>query len=267
MPEGPPPQQPAPPAGDSPEVIAPAPLPSNLIDDFETGPPPETEGWNAYWEEGSQTNLTCLPEGGMAKNGILALHINYSIQANSWGTCALFYTQTRDLRSASGLSMFVRATQAAQVFDVDVYEGNQDNRAGYIFSVETNQEMVDGWVYLEIPWELLRRAEWEADPGSPLVPDQVSGMAIGFNTFPDAPNIGELWVDDIILVGPEIQAIEPAQPTAEATSPSEPVEPEATLASEGEESEDGGGGICPLSPVMGLLAAGFVLLSHRRFRI
>ncbi len=263
-PQQPPEQQPTQPTGDLPVEIPPAPLQSSLVDDFEAGPPPESEGWTPYWEEGTQTALACAPEGGMVNNGSLALHINYAIQANSWGTCAMFYSQTRDWRSSGGLSMYVHAAQPAQVFDVNVYEGLSDNRAGYIFSVETTQQMVDGWVHLEFPWEMLRRAEWEADPGSPLVPDQVAGMAIGFNTFPDAPNNGELWVDDILLMGPAIQASVATQPVAEATSPGQP---EPTADSQEEEAEEGGGGICPLSPALGMLAGGAALLAHRRRRM
>ncbi len=129
-PQQPPEQQPTQPTGDLPVEIPPAPLQSSLVDDFEAGPPPESEGWTPYWEEGTQTALACAPEGGMVNNGNMALHINYAIQANSWGTCAMFYNQTRDWRSAGGLSMYVHAAQPAQVFDVNVYEGLQDNRAG-----------------------------------------------------------------------------------------------------------------------------------------
>jgi len=245
-------------------VVAPAPLPSNVVDNFEAGPLPESDGWTAYWEEGTQTVLACAPEGGMVNSGNMALHINHAIQANSWGTCAMFYNQMRDWRSAGGLSLYVHASQVAQVFDVNVYEGIPDNRASYIFSIETTQEMVDGWVHLEFPWDLLRRAEWEADPGTPLIPDQVAGMAIGFNTFPDASNNGELWVDDIMLMGPAIQAIEPTQPLAEATSPGQP---EPTASSQVEEAEEGGGGICSLSPALGMLVTGIALLAHRRRRM
>lgn len=267
-----PPVQPLPelptlPEGEAPVELPPAaPPPGNLVDNFESESPPGRDGWVGYWEDGTETALECQREGGTANSGDLALHISYKIQANSWGTCAMFYHQVQDWRAAGGLSLFVRASQSAQVFDINVYEGPQENRASYIFSVETIPAMLDGWVHLEVPWDLLRRAEWEAEPGTALVPDQVSGMAFGFNTFPDAPNIGEMWVDDIMLMGPAIQAGSSTQPVGEETAFPASEQPSPTSASEQAGEQDGGGGICPLSPAAGLLAGVLVLLAQRRRR-
>lgn len=262
-----PPAVPTLPEGETPVEIPPAAPPtSNLIEDFEAESLPDREGWVGYWEEGTQTTLKCQRESGMANSGNFGLHIDYAIQANSWGTCSMFYPQMQDWRSAGGLSLYVRAAQAAQVFDINVYKGDHDNRESYLFSVESTPEMVEGWVQLEIPWDLLRRANWEANPGTPLVPDQVAGLSIGFNTFLDTPNNGEMWVDDITLMGPVIQASAPTQPPAEATAPTAPEQLSPTAEEQAGGTEGRGRGFCPLSPAIGLLAAGLVLLGRWRHR-
>jgi hypothetical protein len=258
----------SPPQGETPVALLPAPT-TGLIDDFEAGVPSGSDGWNPYWDEATQTQIACAVEGGMAHGGSTALHPHFNVQADSWATCATFYEQPRDWRSAGGLSLYVHAVQPAQVFDVIVYTSPADNRATYQFSVETTQEMVDGWAHLELPWELLRRADWEADAGTPLVPGQVVGMAFGFDTFPATPNEGEIWVDDIELMGAVNLGVQPTeaqqQPAetqaavAEAPEQGEPTQPAPT-----EAGSQGGGGICPGSAGLALLAALGAVWAGRR---
>lgn len=244
---------------------------SSLIDDFESGIPTGSEGWMAYRDEATQSAISCSPEAGTAYAGNTALHIRFSIDANSWGTCALIYNETRSWESGQGLSLYVHANQPALVFSVDVYRGTVGNKETYLFSVETTQEMVNGWVKLELPWDMLLRADWEENPGTPYAPNQVVGMAFGFSTPPDAPNVGEIWVDDVSLMGsasPTMAAapthtnapVSPAEPTATSQTAVEP-----TAAPTEEPASDGGGGPCPGSMALGALAlAGGAWAGKRR---
>jgi hypothetical protein len=122
---------------------------------------------------------------------------------------------------------------------MDVYRNNPQGSETYLYTIEAPPESVDGWAQIEISWDRLLRASWEADSGTPLGdPLRVEGLAFGFNTFPDTPNQGNIWVDDLQLMdGTEPQHIEPTAPgpapteiaTAQAdatgadTAPAEPV--------------------------------------------
>ena len=254
--------------------IAPPLVSNDLIDDFESGTPPNSEGWIPYWDEATQTQISCGAEGGNVHGGAMALHINYSVQANSWATCALEYEPMPDWRTAQGISFYVHASQPATVFDVNAYYGTPDDKETYLFGVETTQEMVDGWVYLEFPWNMLLRADWEAETGAPFNPAVVRGLAFGFNTPPDAPNTGEIWFDDIHLIGlqaPSPEAtIQPQEPAATAVSENqEPVSTEVTAPTETPEPEESGGlrQLCSGSFILGTLALVGVVQARKRNRV
>jgi hypothetical protein len=52
---------------------------------------------------------------------------------------------------------------------------------------------------------------WEEDAGTVFeLPEQISGLAFGLNTFPDTPNEGMIRVDDLGLIE--------AQPESPVTS-------------------------------------------------
>ncbi len=273
---------PLPPPGETPQPTvavaatqapgASIPTGSDLIDDFDSGIPLGSEGWVAYWDEATPTTISCTPEGGIVHGGNNALHIRFSIDANSWGTCALLYDDTeRNWESAQGISLYLHASQPAMIFDVDLYRGPRDSKETYLFTVETTQEMVDGWVHLELSWDMILRADWEANAGTPFAPNRVVGMAIGFPTFPDAPNTGEIWVDDIRLMGlaaptaaiPPTEALPPPPTEPTATSPAA-VQP--TAAPTDAPVSSGGRRLCPGSMAVGMLAIAGALWAERRSR-
>lgn len=203
------PAQPADPAG------------SALIDNFEGAGMGDSPPWQAFWDESTQTSLTCTPAAADGRGG-QALQIDFNIQPNTWGTCARFFDQPRDWRSASGLRFAVHAAAPALVFDVNIYSGPSEDRATYLFSIETTPEMASGWIWFEVPWELLTRVAWEADAGTPLSPTQVSGLAFGLNTYPDTPNTGQIWIDDLQLLGLPVSE---AAPLATTSTPAEESHP------------------------------------------
>lgn len=267
----PPVQQPSIPVGEPPPISPPV-GGNPLIDDFEAATPPDSEGWIPNWDEATRTQITCAAEGGVVHGGNAALHINFSVDANSWATCVLMYDPAPDWSYAQGLSFYVHASQPAMVFDIDAYYGPAEAKETYLYSVETTQAMVDGWVYLEVPWETLLRADWEANAGAPFNPAIVRGIAFGFSTPPDAPNTGEIWVDDIYLMGAPVPEVAPTSPAVEALPTPGPaaIEPSPTQEPGLTKEPEGGGGVrrlCPGSSTIGMLAFVGVVWAKRRRRI
>lgn len=252
-------------------IVAPPPFTAvELIDDFESGAPPDTDGWHAWWDEATQSTGTCGPEGGEPYSGSQALHITYSVVPESWLTCALLYNSVHNWASSTGISFYVRALQTGLWFDVLVYSGTPANLAGYERTgIETTQEMVDGWGYLEIPWSEILGVEWEQNAGVPINPTVVTGIAFGFGD--DFPINGEIWVDDIHLMGgaqPELIVPPPSasQATEESAEPEEQ-QPEVEEVEEEEEEEEESGGSrlpCPSPMVMGMLLVAVLLWARHR---
>jgi hypothetical protein len=253
--------------GGAPPGGAPAPQ-GDLIDDFESGPPAGSEGWIPYWDEATPSVVTCAAEGGVAHSGNQALHLNYNVAPSSWATCALMYGEQRNWQAAQGLSFYLHASQPGLAFNLDAYGGTADNRESYLTSLETTQEMVDGWAYIEIPWSQLLRASWEENPGTPFNPSRAAGIALGFDTAEGGVN-GELWIDDMHLLMAEAAPPAPTEaPAAAVAATAAPgLEPTAlpsgpTEAASAEEPEKGGGLPCPGALVVGLLVV-FVFARRR----
>jgi hypothetical protein len=95
----------------------------------------------------------------------------------------------------------VRAAQAGQAFDVDLYSGPDEARETYVYSLAASAESLNDWVPVQVRWEDFRRAGWEENAGAAFAkPGEVAGLAFGLNSQ-EAPNVGELWVDDLQLSG------------------------------------------------------------------
>ena len=260
-----------------PESAAPPALPAGVIDDFEGGAPAGTEGWQAYWDEATSTAIQCGPDASGAHGGRQSLLVNFNVAPNSWATCALMYQQLQDWRSLTGLSFFVHAPRPGLVFDINVYRGASEDRQTYLFTLETVQADVDGWRQVSLTWDQFLRADWEADPGTPLDAVQVQGLSVGFNTFPDTPNTGAVWVDDLQFTG--AQAAQPAAPTPALAAPTEPASPpeavepatEAPAPAETEPASEPGSQprtrrLCPGSMAAAAVALAAVVWATRRRR-
>lgn len=228
---------------------------AGLVDDFESGAPSGSPGWQGFSEDGSQTSITCSPESGAAHGGNAAMHITFSVAANSWGMCSLLYDGARDWRSAAGLSFAIHASQPNLPVDIVTYGGAPGALEQYESTIETTQAMVDGWVVMDLPWDMLKRVAWEENAGSPFDPARVAGVALGMGAFPERTSQGEIWIDDVRLAGGAAP-----QPAA-ATKVPEPVTAVTVMAPapadtpEGEKG--GGGGFCPLSTAMVVMVGAF----------
>jgi hypothetical protein len=254
------------PAGEVPPMI-----PNDLVDNFESGPPVGSQGWQAFWDEGTQTSITCAPDTGTVHSGTAALAINFTVVPGSWATCSLLYDQNQDWRSATGLSFYVHASLPGSPFDVITYGGAPSALEGYSHSLETTQEMVDGWVKLEFSWDSIRRVEWEENAGTPFDPGLATGMAFGIGSLPEANNEGKIWIDEVRLIA--ATAHEPA--AVEQPSQSKQVEPELQESAEplpeptnisepSEQDEVEGGRILPCSSALAIAIGVFGIWASRQ---
>ena len=65
--------------------------------------------------------------------------------------------------------------------------------------------------------------------GEPFTkPDRIIGFAFGMSTYPDAPNTGMLWVDDLALLGQETAPAAPPPVEDQVGAPEQDEEPETS---------------------------------------
>ena len=226
------PLQPAPepaiPSEESPQhEINPAPLQTaSLIDNFEAGNPPGTNGWESFWDEGTPTSMHCAAETGSVNNGGFALYLDFNVAPEAWATCAIFYDSAQNWSSGEGISFYLHAAQIGLVFNVDLYAGNDNEEETYLYTIEAPPESANGWILISLRWEDFHRADWEAGAGTPFAkPDQIMGMAFGFDTYEGTSNTGKLWVDDLSLLSGDAPIEAPPPATQPSDAVSEPALP------------------------------------------
>lgn len=236
-------------------IEAPSLISNGLIDDFETvvvgG-----EGWQFYFDSATDSIMRCAVNNSLVYQGSASLKIEFDIAPASWGTCTLPYGTIQDWRSGSGIGFYLHSDQAGLTFNLLTQGGTPDNRTSFTYAISTPQESVSGWVYIQAPWDQLQRVAWEDNAGAPFDPAQATGIAFGFDGFPEARTTGVIWVDDIHMLGLSESApadiTEPVEPATDLSQPT--AQPEAV---ENEQSQGSGGfcrgiGFIPL-PVMGLI--------------
>lgn len=181
---------------ESPPTPATAPSSSILIDDFEGGDPANSYGWEAYKDDASNSQISCVSSSEIVQSGQYAMKIDYEIELYSWATCDLTYENPQNWSDTEGLSFYVYAVQDNTVFNVDLFLENED----YVYVVSS--DATEEWIPIYIPWSNFKRVEWEENAGSPFTkPEQINGIAFGFNT-PDNTEIapsGTIYVDNLAL--------------------------------------------------------------------
>jgi hypothetical protein len=203
------------PQADQPTDSAPPSATSSLVAAFESGEP----AWEAYHDEATTSIMTCQPESDTGRSGN-SLRLDFNIAANSWGTCARMYESPQNWSDGDGLSFYFSAEEAGTLFDIDLYAGPAENRETYLYTIEASPESAAGWVQMELRWSDFHRADWEESAGAPFAkPNEVTGIAFGMNTLPDATNAGTLRVDDMTLFNADST---PVNPPSEAEPPEEP---------------------------------------------
>lgn len=188
-----------------------------LIDDFEGGGPEGSWGWESFWDESTPTSIDCLPSEAESYRGSRSLQIAYRIAAGAWAVCMANFEADQNWSAQSGIRLALRAEQAGQLFNIDLYTGREDARATWLYTVETPPESAGAWIILELAWQDFHRADWEENGGQPFTqPGEISGIGFGFPTYTGADNAGTIWVDDLqaFSAGAPLIAPPPAQETA-----------------------------------------------------
>jgi hypothetical protein len=198
---------------------------SGLLDNFEAGPPAGTAGWEGYFQDNTDTRLTCAPASGNAYGGASSLKFEFDVTANSWATCGFYFDSNQNWTQGQGISFYLRADQAGLPFTVDLYGGSPGGRTTYHYQTQTPPESVDNWVLVQVRWEQILRVDWEENAGAPFNPAEVSGFSFGLAAPENSRLKGTLWVDDLSLLGAPQPA--PATASAPASAPTEvPATPE-----------------------------------------
>lgn len=237
-------------AGSQPEQpIAPFAV-TGIIDSFDAGIIPGASGWQAFRDEATSTSMACATKSGTGRSGN-SLQLDFNIAANSWGTCALMYETPQDWSAGKGLVFYFRAAQAGTLFDVDLYAGSPENRETYLYTIEAPAESINNWIPMELRWEDFHRASWEENADTPFAKaNQVTGMAFGLGTLPDAPNTSSIWVDDLALLG--TVAVDAPPESGQSSAPELPAQPEQPQSTRKPFLPCAGALVLPLSLVMGL---------------
>ena len=209
------------------EYIPPAASPelSGLIDSFDGESPVGTNGWEAYWDEGTPSSLNCSidPEEGSSGR---SLRFDYHIAPYSWGTCGLYYDQPQDWSDSMGLAFMVHTGQSGGTLHVDLFVEGSESSESYLYELRSEPRMEEEWVQVGIVWDYFQRVDWEENAGTPFTKaDQVSGIAFGFGTE-EAEYEGVLWLDDLGWMipqeDPSVEIPIPAEPESEPDSQEEP---------------------------------------------
>ncbi len=243
---------------------------AGLIDDFESGPPAGTYGWESFWDDANPaTTLSCGVDSSVAQVGSSSLRIDFHIEPDCWATCSLMYDGDPGFGGTRGLAFDYLAGAAVLLFNVDAYGGSPDARSTYHYTIETVPESVEGWVHMEITWDQILRVDWEEHPGTPINPVEINGFAFGFDTYPDTPNSGTIWIDNFTLLGGEEVEAQPQSVEAEEETQADPEEveeaPSAAELEEPPEAEGGGGrSLCPGSMALSVLMVAGVGISFMR---
>lgn len=111
------------------------------------------------------------------------------------------------------MTFYLHAGQTGLVFNVDIYSGSPESQETYLYTIEAPSDSAEGWIPIELRWLDFHRADWEENAGAPFAsPDRVLGLAFGFSTYPDTPNTGTIWVDDVQVIGGQPPTSEPSAP-------------------------------------------------------
>jgi hypothetical protein len=234
------------PAGAEPtEPAAPPAVPAaGPVDDFESS----IDHWHADRDDMGST-VVCDLDGGVAHGGAASLQMTYRIASGGWGGCVRGFETPRNLGGA-GFSIWIRADAAGQPVALMVFAGDPDAPSPFQAVFETPETSVEGWAQVDVPWSAFEQADWAAaDDLTAVDPTRVTGYSFGLG-IDEAHREGTLWVDDVAVMGGEME------PPADASTP------EAEAPPAGEESP--GGGPCPVAFALPLGALVLALGRKRR---
>jgi len=239
--------------------VMPPTMSSEFIENFENG----ATGWEAFFDEGGTTHLTCTAVGERAYEGKQSMQLEFNVAKDGWATCARFFDNPQNWSASSGLSFAVQSAVPGMVIHADIYAGQSEERETYYYALETPDKS-NNWTLITIPWENFHRAEWEESAGDTFAKsDQVAGIAFGFPTDGSHSSSGTLWVDDMRL----LKSLPASQPGIEPTTDQqvEPSESQQEVQSEEESpsAKKSGNPLCGGAFALPLMLVGWGLWLKR----
>jgi len=205
-----------------PETSPVQPTTSGLIDDFEGEAPIGSYGWETYWDEGTNTEISCASTDETVYSGQRSMKIAYNVDLYSWATCDLTYENAQNWRSSEGISFYVQAEQEGAFFNVDLMVENDQGIESYVHQVRLGSDSVSGWQQIFLSWDQFERVEWEANAGATFTnPDQIKTFAIGFHTPDDEAPVGVIYIDALSLGQTASESEQPASVPVTASEPEE----------------------------------------------
>jgi hypothetical protein len=233
---------------------------SSWVDDFDANRLSKESDWEPFSDEFTTTSMSCELEAGSGRVGN-ALHLDFDIVANSWGTCAAFFEGPQNWSTSDGLTFMFKAVRAGMFLDVDLYTGPGENRATYVATIEAPAESVSGWVPIQLRWADFQRASWEENGGALFTDaEQIAGIAFGLAASQDASYAGEMWIDDLQLSG-DASAESGEQTEVVPTAASEDAQTES---SDKDDAKDGPSLPCTGGFVLPLLFLGLIRFNARK---
>ncbi len=248
----PPEQPPAPQSGAQPAAGM-----TNALDDFEGAAPPQTDGWVVYSDETPDTKITCAPQSQTANNGKSALQIDFKVgKSDGWASCSLAFWEAQNWSTSQGLDFWMHSSQAGLPFGVMAHAGTPEQSGSYEQRITSDEKSTQGWTHVFIPWQDIRRVEWEENPGTPVSPEHILSVAFAFNGLENGPNQGTLYIDDLRLGSGGESAEPPAAasqaPGATMTAPAAgaPAAPQAEPTAAPPAKKPSLRGLCPLNTAL-----------------
>lgn len=254
-------QQPAPQ-----EVSQPPAAGTNALDDFEGASPANTDGWVVYFDESPETTIACGPQTKDARNSKSSLQIDFKVgNINGWATCSLEFREAQNWSAFNGLEFWMQSSEPGLPYGVSAQSGTRENRETYALHTSTDEQSAKGWTYYFVPWQDIRRVDWEDNPGTPLNPSNILGIAFTFAGVEGGVNTGTLYIDDLKLSGGAAQpeAVQPEAQVPEAGVPAAVPPPASTEAPQKKPSLRN---LCPLNAALpvGLVLAALWGASRRK---
>jgi len=170
-----------------------------IIDNFENEIPAGTNGWEAYFDEATNSSLTCSKDDSQSQTGEFSMRIDFKVEPDGWATCPLFFTSPPAFEIFDGISFDYHASEPGLVFNFDALTGQPGASSSYYYGIETVPESFDGWVHLDLYWDQIVGVDWEENPGIAVDPTEIMGLSFGFSTYEGTPNIGTIWIDNLSL--------------------------------------------------------------------
>lgn len=200
---------------------------SAMIDNFEGDPPTGTNGWEAWFDEATNSTSSNTADNSVKYQGNGAMRMDYNVASEGWADVSLLYDTPQNWQAAQGLSFAYHASKAGLGFDIVAHGGTPDQLTTYAYHIDTTQESMDGWMVVQVPWNEILRVAWELEAGTPIDPTKIQGIAFAFGQGTS----GSIWVDDVQLMGvtstapemPEVVTPVVEEPTIEA-APAQPQE-------------------------------------------